>query len=288
MSHISFAKDKFIPTSEVSLSISDNFLSVIRGYQVFTFLKTVNGGKPVFLDHHLDRVLSNAQTMNMIVKQSREEINDIINETLNHNNFDESECNLMILFAGTKATDTSGLISDSPVDLFVIITPIKICPEKYYQEGIAIGCFEDKRSNDGELKAPYNYFGGLKAQQALVQNGEYDEALYISNNKILEGTTFSFFAVGNDGKIITPKADGKILRSVTRLALLNIFKEQKIHAEETDMFIDSISSYKEAFIASSNRGVIPVRSIDRNMVNNGQVGDVTKRVMALYAEAINF
>ena len=115
--------------------------------------------------------------------------------------------------------------------MFVIITPIKICPEKYYREGIAIGCFKDKRSDDGELKTQYNYFGGIKAQQALVQNGEYDEALYISNNQILEGTTFSFFAVENDGKIITPKADGKILRSITRLALLNIFKEQKIHAE---------------------------------------------------------
>jgi D-alanine transaminase len=135
---------------------------------------------------------------------------------------------------------------------------------------------------------PYNYFGGLKAQQALVQNGEYDEALYISNNRILEGTTFSFFAVENDGKIITSKADGKILRSVTRLVLLSIFKEQKIHAEETDMFIDSISSYKEAFIASANRGVIPVQSIDGNMVGNGQVGDVTKQVMALYEKAINF
>jgi len=288
MSHISFAKDQFIPTNEVSLSVSDNFLSVIRGYQVFTFLKTVNGGKPVFLEDHLDRVLSNAQTMNMIVKQSREEISDIISKTLSQNNFDESECNIMILFAGTKATDTSGLISDSPVDLFVIITPIKICPEKYYQEGVAIGLFEDKRSNDGELKAPYNYFGGLKAQQALVQNGKYDEALYISNNKILEGTTFSFFAVDDDSKIITPKADGKILRSITRLTLLKIFKEENIHVEETDMFIDHISSYKEAFIASSNRGVIPVNSIDGNMINNGHVGDVTKRVMALYKEAINF
>lgn len=287
MSHISFSKDKFIPTSEVSLSVSDNFLSVIRGYQVFTFLKTVNGGKPVFLEHHLDRVLSNAQTMNMIVSQSREEIHDIINKTLDQNNFDKSECNLMILFAGTKAMDTSGLISNNPVDLFVIITPIKICPEKYYKDGIAIGLFEDRRSNDGELKAPYNYFGGLKAQQTLVQNGNYDEALYINNNKILEGTTFSFFAVENGGKIITSKADGKILRSITRLALLNIFKEQKIYAEETDMFINHISSYKEAFIASSNRGVIPVNSIDGNMINNGKVGDVTKRVMDLYKEAIN-
>ena len=288
MSHISFSKDKFIPTSKVSLSVSDNFLSVIRGYQVFTFLKTVNGGKPVFLEHHLDRVLSNAQTMNMIVRQSREEINDIINKTLGQNNFDESECNIMILFAGTKATDISGLISDNPVDLFVIITPIKICPEKYYQNGISIGLFEDKRSDDAELKTQYNYFGGIKAQQALVQNGQYDEALYMSNNKILEGTTFSFFAVEHDDKIITSKADGKILRSITRLALLNIFKEQKMHAEEIDMFIDRISSYKEAFIASSNRGVIPVNSIDGNMINNGQVGNVTKHVMDLYEEMINF
>ena len=74
MKHISYARDKFIPTNEVNLNIIDNFLSIVRGYQVFTFLKTVNKGKPVFLDHHLDRVLGNAKSMNMIVRQSEEEL----------------------------------------------------------------------------------------------------------------------------------------------------------------------------------------------------------------------
>ena len=54
MSYISFFKNKFIPTDEVNLNFLDNFLSIVRGYQVFTFFKTVDGGKPLFLDHHIE------------------------------------------------------------------------------------------------------------------------------------------------------------------------------------------------------------------------------------------
>jgi len=285
MKNISFAKDKFIPTSEVSLSISDNFLSVIRGYQVFTFLKTVNGGKPVFLNHHLDRVLSNAKTMNMIVKQSREEVNDIINETLNHNNFDESECNLMILFAGTKATDTSGLITDMPVDLFIVITPVKKFSQSY-QKGISLGFFEYERS-DSELKTPFNYFGGLKAQHAVVRNGNYDEALYTHNNMVLEGTTFSFFCVMEDNTITTTPANGQILKSVTRLVILSLLRKENLSVIELPLSIEKVLTCKEAFIVSANRDVIPVTSIEGHIIGDGLVGEYTKSIMSLYQDCIN-
>ena len=65
MTLISFSRDKFIPSEEVSLSIKSNFLSIVRGYQVFTFFKTVNNGNPVFLDDHINRVFSNANDMKM-------------------------------------------------------------------------------------------------------------------------------------------------------------------------------------------------------------------------------
>ena len=52
MSLISFSRDKFIPSDEVSLTVRGNYLSVTRGYQVFTFFKTANNGVPVFLDDH--------------------------------------------------------------------------------------------------------------------------------------------------------------------------------------------------------------------------------------------
>ena len=285
MKHISYARDKFILTDTRLDDVIDNFLSVVRGYQVFTFLKTVNGGKPIFLDHHLDRVLSNAKTMNMVVKQSREEVNDIINETLNHNNFDESECNLMILFAGTKATDTSGLITDMPVDLFIVITPVKKF-SKSYQKGISLGFFEYERS-DSELKTPFNYFGGLKAQHAVVRNGSYDEALYTYNNMVLEGTTFSFFCVMDDDTIITTPTNGKILKSVTRLVVLKLLRKAKLSFAELPLSIEKVLACKEAFIVSANRDIIPVISIEGHIIGDGLIGEYTKSIMSLYQDCIN-
>ena len=61
MSYISYSRGKYIATEEVNLGILSNFLSVIRGFQVFTFLKTVNNGNPIFLNYHVDRVLKNAE-----------------------------------------------------------------------------------------------------------------------------------------------------------------------------------------------------------------------------------
>ena len=70
MTLISFSRDKFIPSEEVSLSIKSNFLSIVRGYQVFTFFKTINNGNPVFLDDHINRVFSNANDMKMKIKSA--------------------------------------------------------------------------------------------------------------------------------------------------------------------------------------------------------------------------
>ena len=286
MKHISYARDKFIPTDEVNLNVIDNFLSVVRGYQVFTFLKTVNQGKPVFLDHHLDRVLDNAKSMNMIVKQSRNEIDQLVQETLNQNSFDTMECNIMILLAGTTPIDSSALITDMPIDLFIIVTPIKIYSSKSYKKGISLGLFEYERSH-GELKTPFTYFGGLKAQHAVVRDTDYDEALYTSNNMVLEGTTFSFFGIMDDGTILTSSADGRILKSVTRLVLLDILKKQQLNIVESDLSIEKVLKCKEAFIASANRDVIPVVSINGNIIGDGLVGDDTKSIMSLYRECIN-
>jgi D-alanine transaminase len=104
---------------------------------------------------------------------------------------------------------------------------------------------------------------------------------------VLEGTTFSFFCIMDDGMILTPPADGKILRSVTRLVLLNILKKQQLSIEESDLSIEKVLKCKEAFIASANRDVIPVVSIQGNLISDGLVGEHTKSIMSLYQETIN-
>jgi len=284
MSLISFSRDKFIPSDEVSLSVRGNYLSITRGYQVFTFFKTANNGTPVFLNDHVDRIMENAQAMKMNLSYSKQDIKGLVIQTLEKNDFSNGECNVMIIFAGKAPDDISGLVSSQEVDLFIVTSPIKHYPKEFYINGISLGLYEFERI-DAEVKTPYTYYGGIKAHRSLVHEGPFDEALYTSKDEILEGTTFSFFIVKN-GSVITPKLDGRILGSVTRKNLLRIMDVHNIEHSESVILIDDLKNSSEAFIASANRDLIPVVSVDGNEVGDGKTGPVYKKLMSLYQQEI--
>ena len=284
MSLISFSRDKFIPSDEVSLSVRGNYLSITRGYQVFTFFKTANNGVPVFLDDHIDRIVGNAHALKMNLSFSKQDIKDLVHQTLGKNDFSNGECNVMIIFAGKAPDDISGLVSSQEVDLFIVTSPIKKYPKESYQNGISLGLYEFERI-DAEVKTPYTYYGGMKAHRSLAHEGPFDEALYTSKDEILEGTTFSFFIV-KDGSVITSKLDGRILGSVTRKNLLRIMDVQNIDHSESIISIEDLKSSSEAFIASANRDLIPVVSVSGNKIGDGKIGPVYKKLMSLYQQEL--
>ena len=284
MSLISFSRDKFIPSSEVNLTVRGNYLSITRGYQVFTFFKTVDNGTPVFLEDHLDRITSNAKSMGMNVPFTKNDLRSLVYQTLEKNDFKDIDCNIMIIFAGKAPDDISGLVSSQEIDLFIVTSPIKKYPEDSYKNGITLGLFEFSR-DDAKIKTPYTYYWGMKAHRELVHNGQFDEVLYTSNNEILEGTTFSFFIVV-DGVVKTSKSDGRILESVTRKNLLRIMNEQNVNHTVSLIELDDLNRSSEAFIASANRDLIPVVSIDGNQVGNGKIGPVYQQLMDMYSKEI--
>ena len=284
MSLISFSRDKFIPSEEVSLNVRGNYLSVTRGYQVFTFFKTTNNGVPVFLDDHIDRIVGNAQSMQMNLSFTKDDIKSLVFQTLEKNDFSRTECNVMIIMAGKAPDDISGLVSSQEVDLFIVTSPIKRYPKESYQNGISLGLYEFERI-DAEVKTPYTYYGGMKAHRALVNEGSFDEVLYTSNKEVLEGTTFSFFIVKNES-VITTKLDGRILGSVTRKNLLRLMQEHNVNHDESKILIEDLQSASEAFIASANRDLIPVVSIDGHLIGDGKIGPKYQELMNLYQQEL--
>jgi len=284
MSLISFSRDRFIPSEEVSLNVRGNYLSVTRGYQVFTFFKTANNGVPVFLEDHIDRIVGNAKSMQMNLSFSKEDIQSLVYQTLEKNDFSKTECNVMIIMAGKAPDDISGLVSSEAVDLFIVTSPIKKYPKESYQNGISLGLYEFERI-DAEVKTPYTYYGGMKAHRSLVHEGSFDEVLYTSKEEILEGTTFSFFIVKND-IVTTTKLDGRILGSVTRKNLLRLMNLHKINHSESKITIEDLKTSSEAFIASANRDLIPVVSIDGHMIGNGKIGPKYEELMQLYQQEL--
>jgi len=284
MSLISFSRDRFIPSEEVSLNVRGNYLSVTRGYQVFTFFKTTNNGVPVFLEDHIDRIVGNAKSMQMNLSFSKEDIQSLVYQTLEKNDFSKTECNVMIIMAGKAPDDISGLVSSEAVDLFIVTSPIKKYPKESYQNGISLGLYEFERI-DAEVKTPYTYYGSMKAHRSLVHEGSFDEVLYTSKEEILEGTTFSFFIVKND-IVTTTKLDGRILGSVTRKNLLRLMNLHKINHSESKITIEDLKTSSEAFIASANRDLIPVVSIDNHKIGDGIIGPKYKQLIELYQKEI--
>ncbi len=284
MSLISFSRDRFIPSEEVSLNVRGNYLSVTRGYQVFTFFKTANNGVPVFLEDHIDRIVGNAKSMQMNLSFSKEDIQSLVYQTLEKNDFSKTECNVMIIMAGKAPDDISGLVSSEAVDLFIVTSPIKKYPKESYQNGISLGLYEFERI-DAEVKTPYTYYGGMKAHRSLVHEGFFDEVLYTSKEEILEGTTFSFFIIKND-IVTTTKLDGRILGSVTRKNLLRLMDYYQINHCESKITIEDLKTSSEAFIASANRDLIPVVSIDNHKIGDGIIGPKYKQLMELYQKEI--
>ncbi len=281
MKYISYTQEGFTPTEEVSFNFSKNYLSIVRGYQVFTFFRTMNM-KPIFLDDHLDRIFSNALSMHMEVPFSKEELKQKVFQTLEHNKSSLNELNIMILFAGTTALKYSPLSTDQPIDLYIIISPVKEYSQEYLS-GVSLGLFEYAR-NMGEVKAPFTYFGGILGEHQLVKTKKYDEILFTDQGLILEGSTFSFFAVKGT-KIITPPTDGKILESVTRKNVIQSCLDG-FEFEERPILVEEISSFDEAFITSANRGVVPVLKIDGSLISSS-VGSVTSSIKERYWSLIS-
>ncbi len=281
MKYISYTQKGFTPTEEVSFNFSKNYLSIVRGYQVFTFFRTMNM-KPIFLDDHLDRIFSNALSMHMEVPFSKEELKQKVFETLEHNKSSLNELNIMILFAGTTALKYSPLSTDQPIDLYIIISPVKEYSQEYLS-GVSLGLFEYAR-NMGEVKAPFTYFGGILGEHQLVKTKKYDEILFTDQGLILEGSTFSFFAV-KGSQIITPPTDGKILESVTRKNVIQSCLDG-FEFEERPILVEEIASFDEAFITSANRGVVPVLKIDGSLISSS-VGLVTSSIKERYWSLIS-
>ena len=183
-----------------------------------------------------------------------------------------------------KDVDVDRLLAsvDQPIDLYIIISPVKEYSLEYLS-GVSLGLFEYAR-NMGEVKAPFTYFGGILGEHQLVKTKKYDEILFTDQGLILEGSTFSFFAV-KGSQIITPPTDGKILESVTRKNViqgcLDGFK-----FEERPILVEEIASFDEAFITSANRGVVPVLKIDGSLISSS-VGLVTSSIKERYWSLIS-
>ena len=90
---IYYVDGKFVNEDEAFISAKD--MSILRGYGVFDFLRTYSG-KPFHLEDHIIRLENSAALVGVHIPCPRDEIADIVMQTLSRNNHEESNIRLVV------------------------------------------------------------------------------------------------------------------------------------------------------------------------------------------------
>jgi len=282
---LSYQRDKFVRTEELTLPFVDDVGGTIRGYRIFTACKTVKG-KIFRPDDHLDRLFYSASALFMQPPMPRAALKGLLNYLIEKNlELTEHTMEFLvdIIFSGGLSGNTM-MQSGKGAHLYVAVRELEAPPAELYETGVSLATYPHQRMC-ADVKL-LNYVGAVLAHQTVVPlKGAY-EVLYVSPGDmktILEGSTFTVFFVQGPHTVVTPPLNGQILDSVTRRVVMEVLsKQDDLAVKEASIDLNMIGTFSEAFLVSTTRNVLPVTKVDDIVMGTGVPGPVTRHVMKLF------
>jgi branched-chain amino acid aminotransferase len=104
--------------------------------------------------------------------------------------------------------------------------------------------------------------------------------------EVAECTGDNIFIVKH-GRLLTPPKDAGILEGITRNAVIDLATGMNIPVDELPMTRHDIFVAEECFLTGSAAEVIPVVSIDSRTIADGQVGPLTKKLLAAFKALVH-
>lgn len=163
-------------------------------------------------------------------------------------------------FLGVRpANEYTFMIITCPVGPYYA-NPVKLLAETTYVRAV--------KGGTGEAKAAGNYAGSLLPTK-LAQEKGYDQVMWLDGVHFEEiqevGTMNLMFVI--DGKVITPKTDGAILKGITRDTILHIMAYMNIPFDERVITISEVleaqanGSLREIFGVGTAALVVPIKEL---------------------------
>jgi len=244
-----------------SLCVSASDLAIQRGYGIFDFLVTVNG-KPIFLEDHINRFYTSAQSMHLPVQLNQSELIDAIDELMKKNQLPNSGIRMTLTGGdspdGYSIGDPNLIISQSPFNY----------QNQVFEKGLKLITYEHQRQLPS-IKT-IDYLKAIYLQPTIKAVGA-DDVLYYFNGMVTECPRANFFIVTELNEVLTPKDN--ILHGVTRK---HILKLKGYSIKEANITLEMLASAKEAFISSSTKNILPVTYIGGKYIGDGKPGPITR------------
>lgn len=270
MQHNRFHSLNGMLVPEEKLLVSGRDIGLLRGYGVFDFLITYQGGKPFHLRDHLRRLYHSASLIELDIPYAPSTLFGWVEEAIAANQW-LSEKSIRIVVTGGVGPDAITASLENPTVL-VVIDPLHTYPDEYYQEGVGVITSNFTRYEPSSKSL--NYLDAVRKLKRARNEGAI-EVVYHDEALVFEGATSNIFAV-LDGELRTPKTG--ILPGITAQVLLEIL-DLEISLKTVDFSISDLLRADEVFLSASNKEIMPVTKINGQPVGNGKVGPITNEVM---------
>lgn len=259
-----FSKNgKVLPIEEASISLSS--IEYSYGFGVYETLRASNG-QIYFLKDHIERLMESAKIIGLEHSFTEDFIKESIGEIIRKNEIET--CNIKMLLIGAPSKEEA--------QLFIICLNPLFPDKKLYRDGATFTTYKYERvfPHAKTLNMLQSYLAYREAKKL----GAYDALLINRNGHITEGTRTNFFCI-KDQTIYTPP-EKDVLLGVTRKAILKVATENGYEVVEKDIKIDDVSNYDGAFISSTSSKIVPIKSIDGQVLK--PQSDSLKKLMGLF------
>lgn len=167
---------------------------------------------------------------------------------------------------------------DTPEQIILTLEPYADIPEETRWKGVeCVTLPQLSRGDHPELKQAS--WGQLKEEAAAqLPEGIHTGLLLSGQNTLLEGLDSNFFAI-RKGELITA-GDG-VLPGLTQQTVLQI-APSVLPVSLQALPLDEVETIDEAFITSSSRGILPVVTLDGQVIGDGSPGPFSRKLWDAY------
>jgi branched-chain amino acid aminotransferase len=134
-------------------------------------------------------------------------------------------------------------------------------------------------------KATGQYINSSLAKVAALKAG-YDEAIMLTaDGRIAEGSGENIFLVYGR-KLVTPPVVDGVLAGLTRESIITLARDEGYEVVEAPLVRSNLYLADEAFFTGTAAELVPLVEVDDRTVGTGRPGEVTKRLLGLYGQAV--
>jgi branched-chain amino acid aminotransferase len=239
----------------------------------------------VRLMEHVNRMYRNMRVLRLEIPLTKQQFAEAIVDVVRVNKCTEDVYIRPLIYWGL------GTVGLYPVgrsnDYAIYVEPMG----KYFESidtGLKVCVSSWTRLSDNSLP-PSGKFAGAYVNSVLakieaVQNG-YDEAILLTKDSFVsEGSGENIFLV-RDGKLVTPLPSDDILEGITRDALMILCRDMGYEVTERRVSRSELYGADELFFTGTAGEVAPITSVDKILIGDGTIGEITRALKEAYFNA---